>query len=99
MRDCVRARVCVVNCMCVVYHNILINKLTSYLNCSSLMILKVLVSTKVNRSSLFPTAMVFPLGLHLMLMFSPLVVIVCVLLLAKVKHIILKICSSLNDTR
>ena len=81
-------------CMCVVKHVCglflwCLNKLTSYLNCSSLMILKVLVSTKVNRSSLFPTAIVFPLGLHLMLMFSPLVVIVCVLLLAKVIHIML----------
>jgi len=58
---------------------------TSYLNCSSLIILYVRESTKVNKSSLFPTAMVLPLGLHLMLIFSPLVVTVCVLLLANKK--------------
>lgn len=58
------------------------------------MILKVLASTKVNKSSLLPTAMVFPFGLHLILIFSPLVVTVCVLLLAKGESRQRNICSN-----
>ena len=86
---CVRADACV--CVCVseceikvvhtMFHSIYMVR-TSYLNCSSLITLKVLASTNVNRSSLLPTAIVFPLGLHRILIFSPLVVTVCVLLLA-----------------
>jgi hypothetical protein len=44
---------------------------TSKLNCSSALILCVRVSMKVTRSSLFPTAIVFPSGDHVILIFSP----------------------------
>lgn len=48
---------------------------TSKLNCSSARILCVLVSIKVTRSSLLPTAIVFPSGDHVILIFSPFVLI------------------------
>jgi len=52
----------------VLFHEI---SFTSNWNCFSIFILVVLVSIKVTRSSLFPTAIVFPSGAHVILMFSP----------------------------
>merc|ERR1719193_686765 len=51
-------------------------------------ILCVFASIKVTRSSLLPTAMVFPSGDHVMLMFSPLVVMDVTGLLVLASHIL-----------
>lgn len=50
------------------FHDI---SLTSKLNCSSSIILLVLESIKVTKSSLLPTAIVLPSGDHVILIFSP----------------------------
>lgn len=57
----------------VLFHAI---SLTSKLNCSSARILCVRVSMNVTKSSLLPTAIVFPSGDQVMLMFSPFVLII-----------------------
>jgi hypothetical protein len=57
----------------VLFHDI---SLTSKFDCSSATILLVLVSMKETKSSLFPTAIVFPSGDHAIFMFSPFVLII-----------------------
>lgn len=56
---------------------------TSKLNCSSARILCVRVSMNVTKSSLLPTAIVLPSGDHVMLIFSPFVLMVVAFLPAR----------------
>lgn len=60
---------------------------TSKLNCSSAHTLWFLVSINVTKSSLFPTAIVFPSGDHVIFMFSPFVLIIVEHFPARTSHI------------
>lgn len=60
---------------------------TSKLNCSSARTLSVRVSMNVTKSSLFPTAIVWPSGDHVIFIFSPFVLIVVEHLPARTSHI------------